>query len=62
MTEIDLEVVVVVELLPSSGGVQPNFGVAQDREEVGPCNQTRTGRFLEDKRPAENKDGVFIKG
>lgn len=60
--EIDLEVVAVV-LLSSSGVVQPNFGVAQDREEVGPCNQTQTGTFLEHKRPTEKKRWSFkVKG
>lgn len=52
-------VVVVLVLLSSSGGLQPNLGVAQDREEVGPCNQTQTGTFLEHKRPTEKKDGVL---
>lgn len=61
MIEIDLEVVVVV-LLSSSGGVQPNLGVAQDREEVGPCNQTQTGTFLEHKRPTEKVGGFKVKG
>lgn len=57
VTDIDLEV--VVELLPSSGEVQPNFGVAQDREEAGPCNQTQSGKFLEDKRAI--KMGFYLK-
>lgn len=46
--ETDLEVVVV--LLPSSGGVQPNLGVAQGREEAGPCSQNQMGTFLEHRR------------
>lgn len=37
-------------LRPRSGGVQPNFGEAQDREEVGPCNYIQQGTFLEDTK------------
>lgn len=60
--DTDLE---VVPLLSSSGVVQPNFEVAQDREEAGPCSQTQTGTFLGHKRPTgkKKKDGVLrLKG
>lgn len=44
-------------VLSSSEEVWPNFGVAQDMEEEGPCNQTQTGTFLEHKK---KYDGVLI--
>lgn len=47
--KIDLEVVVVL-LLSSSEGVQPNFGVAQGREEVVPCSRNQMGTFLEHRK------------
>ena len=50
-------------LLPSSEeGVQPNFGVAQGRGEVGPCSRTQMGTFLEDNRRKEERWRFKVKG
>lgn len=44
-----------VPWLPSSAGVQPSFGVAQGREEAGPCSHNQLGTFLEPTERAKKK-------
>lgn len=50
----------VVLLLSSSGAVGPSSEVALDMEEVGPCNQTQRGTFLENKKPVEENGVVKV--
>lgn len=49
-TETDLELLAVVEDLTSTVGVHSNFGVAQGKVGVEPCNHTQRGTFLEQTR------------